>query len=606
MTSIGRSGNLRGHRKYETILFLPPELLALIFRKFLTLRGNNPTFLLPTVLDVSENDVDTAPLHTLSHVCQYWRKVVLGTPAFWTRIDGRFHDQMNVFLQRSQPMTVNLLLHVGHWGGHPYHPAPPRMASVISAHAERLHRLDLFLAPCQYHVVSLLAPLQAPYLQVLTLLSPDMYFSFTADRISREPLFNGGASSLRALAIMPVIDWMPTCTPFPYLTHLVIYFDHTKTVYHPFDILELLSSAPVLAFLHLGFFRADAPYSGSWHPPPDPVPLPHLQSLVFTSSASKLVRDVLSRLSFPETVFIRLQGVSDFGFNLPTRLPPISLHPVTSLDLSLHDDHVLMVADGPESGLWIDGHLDDRQGQAPAGTLEAWLALLHESLGTKTLAHITHLHVFVHPTHTFWTDILAHLPQVSHLKVLLGEPMFEFDMHDDAQAPPGAAVALQHPPSSTAVLCEALCPSLDPTALVTLPVLRELTISWEEVKFAPETVAAFPRLPSMLIARARAGHPVHHVVLQAALSCPLPDSDLGAHERHSVGDLLRGCADRFVSGETEYEVVDMGNGDDDGHGDGVGTLCMFVMRDVWKVEGEDEYWEENFDDRPHYDVRPWT
>ena len=79
---------------------------------------------------------------------------------------------------------------------------------------------------------------------------------------------------------------------------------------------------------------------------------------------------------------------------------PSQLRPVASLGLSLRAEQVLTEADGLTSGLWLEGHLYDEQQARPVETWEARLDVLHESL---TLTHITHLHIYIDPAHTFWS-----------------------------------------------------------------------------------------------------------------------------------------------------------------------------------------------------------
>ena len=104
----------------------------MIFLDVIAARECDPILILPTSPESvpEENEVATKPLHILTHVCRYWRDVALGNPALWRRVHGRRHDQMQVFLERSHPLTVTLFLAVVHWG------APE--ASVIHRKSESL------------------------------------------------------------------------------------------------------------------------------------------------------------------------------------------------------------------------------------------------------------------------------------------------------------------------------------------------------------------------------------------------------------------------------------------------------------------------------------
>ncbi|KAI1788611.1 hypothetical protein LXA43DRAFT_636058 [Ganoderma leucocontextum] len=392
-----------------------------------------------------------------------------------------------------------------------------------------------------------------------------VYNSSKDASVSWAALLNEDASSLRALAIMPVLDWMPSCT-FPHLTHLLISFDRKTALYHPFDLLHLLINTPVLAFLHVDFLLFGGRYLGDWQPPSDLVPLRHLSSLVFTSCSYELVHTFISRLSLPEDVFMRLQDIYN-GFNFDgypaPPILPVALRPVTSLDLSMRGEQILMVADGSTSGLWFEGYRDIAG--APVGWV-AWLLRLHECL---PLSHVTYLHVYIDGEPICWLEFLAQMPQVSDLAVLLG----------GSSGPPNVKVTVLSP---TTILCRALSPS--PTAPIRCPVLRSLTVEWQE-EITLETASTFLHIPAMLTGRARAGHPIRHVVVQAAWR--FLSSDAGP-----VIPLFQYFEPLVRPDDTKYEIVKKE--------DGVSGLCVFnEMRDVWKIDGEDRYWDINGDIVPN-------
>nr|VWP01641.1 HC-toxin synthetase (HTS) (EC [Ganoderma boninense] len=92
----------------------------------------------------------------------------------------------------------------------------------------------------------------------------------------------------------------------------------------------------------------------------------------------------------------------------------------------------------------------------------------------------------------------------------------------------------------------------------------------------------------MLKSRSRAGHPIRHVIAQVPLG-PTFDQVFGLNflELHE----LIGTA---CPHGTEYEVVkkpDAGRG-----------MCAFEMREMWKVDGADRYWEVREREKPHYSM----
>ena len=381
---------------------------------------------------------------------------------------------------------------------------------------------------------------------------------------------------------MPIVDWIPSCTPFHHLTHLFISFDADPGLGHPFDVLELLSNAPALAFLHVDTFVYDVGYSGSWHPPSGGVPLPQLRSLVFTTCSYKLIHVVVSHLLLPDDVFIRIQGVlndlEDDGY--PTPFPPFALRPVTFLEISKEHEQVRIVADGPASGFWLDGWHD---GVMPFGWTP-WLLQLHHSLD---LSHVTSFHIHLAFQSTILLELLVQLPEVSHLAVLLSKPP-----SDDTNANHVEAFNLE-------VLCFALIPATrDPAAVgsvatapaVRCPHLHTLLIEWEGM-VTVETAARFARIPEMLNTRAHAGHPIRRVILQAV--CQAISADMGTI---AAPDLSWGYAPESSPDETEYEII--------GREDGATGLCALRMRDVWKVEGEEKYWEVGEREKAGYTLRP--
>ena len=95
----------------------------------------------------------------------------------------------------------------------------------------------------------------------------------------------------------------------------------------------------------------------------------------------------------------------------------------------------------------------------------------------------------------------------------------------------------------------------------------------------------------MLGARARAGHPIHRVVMQTMFSSHFEKA------QSEVGAILQDLERATEGFEVEYELIvkeEFGEG-----------LCTYEMRDVWRVDGEEQYWEAADAEKPHYELPPY-
>ncbi|PIL34343.1 hypothetical protein GSI_03118 [Ganoderma sinense ZZ0214-1] len=396
------------------------------------------------------------------------------------------HERDSIIILPTRPnsepedneVATRPLLTLSHCTGVPLR-MPPPMESVIKTHAPRLHRLDLLMVPARQNITLLLESLQATHLEVLTITSSCMYHTSIAGPVmTPDLLLNGETSSLKALAIMLIVNWIPSDTPFPHLTHLFISFDAAPGLGHPFDVLKLLSNTPMLSFLHVNLLVYDGPHSADTG---------ILLQVVFRSTSSSMIHEFDSE-----------------GY--PAPLPPLALRPVTFLDISTDQEQIRMVADGPTSGhgVWLDGLYEASDVPDPAGW-ETWLVRLPESI---VLSHITHLHIHLAPLSVFLPGLLRHLPQVSHLAVLFGEPTAS--NATNTGLPP---VQLQNVSFPMSVLSLALSPSPAPrpatnnstatTPSVRCPVLQTLLIEWQET-VTLESATAFPGIAAMLVESARA------------------------------------------------------------------------------------------------------
>ena len=523
---------------------MPYELWHGIFK--LALGELQPTRVaLPANTDTR---VDTRPLLRLTHVSRRWREVALGSPDLWTRFDCHNADQASAFIERSQDLPVSVFLATGSIPGDPFTddsesdetPSEIPLDILASLPYHRLRRLDLeaFLTP---DTVTPLIDIHAPRLECLTISSlfTSDYSSYQAN-LSIVGLLQGDTEALAALAISPAVDWLPSNT-FPNLTHLHIAFEAYSSA-QPVDVIRLLANTPRVGYVFIGELLGETEHDSIAH---GIVPLHALRHLVFSTCRYKLAFQVLRHLDLPNECFVRMHDIlvvpEQDGQPSPLPVLPL-LHHVTHLDIAASEYELLLVADGPTSGFWIQTHIDGLDG--PPDPWNLWVSRQHPTL---PFASITSLHIYVHHTHTFWPTILSHVPQLVELSAVLGSAAGGMSPSDE------------------------LCDLLASASPVRCPALRVLRV--QGIPRSPEkNVLSAARLADMLYRRDRSGHRVSRLDVQLS----------AAEASMAAADRLRDCVD----------VLNVVSSDM--------PLCDFEMRDVWKMEGMEEYWEMNEYDKPKY------
>ena len=489
-------------------------------------------------------------LKVITQVCRLWREVAFCTPALWTRIDTRGYpvDELSSLVRRSDPLPLSIFLDkVGEADMQAYF-------TLLRSVSLRLHRVDITMDYPAPSIVDRLLSFNGSTLRCLTISSPGLKARSDLDEdsvIQTISILQGHAHTLEALAIVPAIGWIPA-NHFPNLTHLYVSFYIFVESPHPHNIISFLRNTPCLEILHFHYLdHLETP------PANDPsefdatrVELLRLRSLVFTVSAYPLAVEILRGLSLQPSILIRLDNLF-VPYNslepspIPTDLAPLST--VTALELTVEHEMLFLVAqDAAESsdggGFWLKvKHEEDV-------FWDTWLLGLPIML---PLRNITTLHADVYDT--VLPPILGDFVNLTELSVRLVPNPFSTGRDDDAETP----------------LIRTLCLALSHTHRVVCPALRTLALEWPR-NMPKATDLGVPDIVAMLSARARLGHPVRRLVVQAIAM------EFGSVRLCHFSELLAVLA---VHVEEFEECVDADV-----------RVCAFEMRRMWDVEGTEEYW----------------
>ncbi|PIL25520.1 hypothetical protein GSI_12421 [Ganoderma sinense ZZ0214-1] len=303
------------------------------------------------------------------------------------------------------------------------------------------------------------------------------------------------------------------------------------------------------------------------------VELARLRSLVFTVSAYPPAAEILQGLSLQPSALICLDNLF-VPYNsldpdpIPAELGPMST--VTELEFAVEQEMLFLVAQSTaesSGGFWLKlgpmstvTELEFAVEQemlflVAQSTAESsggfWLKVRHEDD-----LNITALRADVYDTVP--PPILGDFVHLSELSVRLVGSQFGTGT-DDSDAPPplvhSLCVALScSPPQHQAVVC---------------PALRALTLEWPRNMPKAEDLGV-PAIIAMLSARARLGHRIRRLVVQAVAI------EFGLIRMPHLSEQLVALAAHV---EEYEECVDA-----DVH------ACPFEMRDVWNARGAEEYW----------------
>ncbi|PIL27893.1 hypothetical protein GSI_10015 [Ganoderma sinense ZZ0214-1] len=460
-------------------------------------------------------------LKVITQVCRLWRDVAFGAPELWTRIDARHYpgDELLSLVQRSSPLPLSLFL------DNVYEDTVQTSSGLLRNSSSRLDRVDITMKHTTPSVIEELLSFDGSTLRCFTMSSPPFrgQSPFHRDSVTHAiPILQGHADTLEAPSISPSIGWIPT-NHFPNLTHLYIAFDILVESPSPHDVLSLLLNTPCLEILHI--HRLDDRESRLTTEPSQseapPVELARLRSLVFTVSAYPPAAEILQGLSLQPSALIRLDNLF-IPYNsldpdpIPAELGPLST--VTELEFAVEQEMLFLVAQGTaesSGGFWLKPSARTRT--------------------TRSSRPSSDLGDFVH---------------LSELSVRLVGSQFGTGT-DDSDAPPP--------------LVHSLC-----VALSCSPPQHQAV--WPRNMSKAEDLGV-PAIIAMLSTRARFGHPIRRLVVQAVAI------EFGLIRMPHLSEQLVALA-AHVEEYEDSECVDA-----DVH------ACPFEMRDVWNfVRGAEEYW----------------
>lgn len=345
------------------------------------------------------------------------------------------------------------------------------------------------------------------------------------------------------------------------------------TIHH---LTHLLSNTPLLKYFHLTKLQ---PFSTLASTSSIKVVLSSLRAITCDGSDLGNALSLLEHLELPEDALVRLDSLyccSDCADEAqqPRRLPSTRLlEGFTSLSLVADDSELHVVAEGPQSGLWIRASCapeDDDEGWV------SWISLLHVML---PLASIHTLYISVIAP-SILPDLLHHMPSLTQLTVYINLDAMQIDE----------------------VLCCRLLLSNLYSALAEeplhCPALESLTI--ESKEGGPGSF----RLPTPLPEDFESpGTPDANVLLKmvdvrSRLDKPLHRFVLHPHWRLDDRlDLLEEFEEPLAMLKKHVASVVLVE-----DGEVLLSAPLFNMRAMWQVDGFEDYWELADGDRPMYRI----
>ncbi|TFK81962.1 hypothetical protein K466DRAFT_604060 [Polyporus arcularius HHB13444] len=567
---------------------LPNELIMDVFKHVLS--DVDPCHRITLEVDESDESagVQTRPLLWLTHVCRRWRRVALAHPILWQRIDCRDPEQLQEFaLRRSHPGPFSLFVDVPR-----YHESDDKDAlrSVLMS-SDRLQRLDiahdLTKEPVLY---PWLLDMQCPSLECLTVAGypPDALLTNTEPPVIvlRKSLFCGGLSRLRALAISPIPDWLPS-NPLPALTHLYLSF-HWDSDLRTVTLLSFLCSAPALEVLHVSHFPNLHEYD-ELVVGPTPFSLNRLKYILLSNKSSfQSAFALLGQLIIPASARIYIHwSNTTYSDDYVSTLPPLP-STADSDRLAVHTgwDRLQVAAEGRDSGFWLDGRDSSHTGTA---RIETWLTHIPTMF---PLSRLSHLQLQARCPGSTVVQVLREAVALRTLEIGICLYLDEHPQDEDAQYDVGPLYKeFDGSKDSLVLVSHALSEEtgdVEPIPRI-CPELRSLTISLDSGSMFAQVFYGhwMAAIRSMLLARARLRRPIRRLAVQPI---DLTPEDICYDDRVEFIDEV--LADYAALAEHVEEYVL--------HGSGEEPIAFPQPGEDWDEVGR--YWTIPKDDRPRLDI----
>ena len=496
-------------------------------------------------------------------VCRKWYTIALD-PALWVYVDNYNHMRLKTFTERSSPLSLTLFL--ASWSN-------VDIFTTLKECGSRAKRIHVTYCDHQFPVEAFFFP--APYLETFILYGSDRSAAVDSLHINEAVLFGGQAQALRAIAISPVVDWIPG-NRLPNLTHLYLSFD-CRPSYRLSDILLPLYNFPDLEVIQ--FAHATVGLDGSTTHDSDRIVLRRLKHIMFLRQSdfgSSIA--ILRRLELPPTVFIYFDAISvsrsnpDNGIVDSSLLPPWRGGDITQLEVGTEYSAMHLLFEGPSSGFFLRTSPHDHEPVLGEYWMQ-WLFALPKifSLGLTTvrLARIR-----LDDSGNNIGRLLRAMSSVEELEII-------FPIYDDIPAPTEGEDSLDY-----------ICRLLSRDDPVLCPQLHTLIVILERAGMDTKIVETSrhqrhaEHLKTMLAARAHMGRRVQCLRIQTRWRI------LEEEVHKTIYPLFRPLADHVDEYES-YEPHD--------------RLSGFRIRPEWwdRSEGVPErYWDLKEEDWPKYKL-PW-
>ena len=445
------------------------------------------------------------PLLTLTHVCQAWRKVVIGASLFWAYADSTRMPLplLHAFIERAGTARISHAFN-------PWSTNADLERAIFDASVRPLRHLTMHFKRSLGEQTTCF-PIKSLGLESLAITSLDVDI---LDVEGSPYLFHEHTSSMRALALSPIPRLLPRDS-FPNLTHLYISFARQALPgVNPLDdLFRLLSQAPKIQFL--GIYQISHIF-----PPQDPstyplLHLPQMRNLTIRDTHWLYPRYLLGHLSFREDIHVYSRGLwlsrqgSDESALIG--LPRVSLPCITRMKLEARFGSIHMVMEGP---------LDSTQ--RPQGRLDVtfsyrssyleddpWENILIRSLREYSpVSCILTLHILLHDQLQleFATNVIPHMEKLVELVVLLPVTL--------SSSRPGCIGGNAH-------LFTGLLHVLQQTNPVICPALSDLGVVvfiTENLSQGGNSQAVLDNILELIRARAKNGHPLRRFFTQPSNS----------------------------------------------------------------------------------------